>query len=114
MHKIFIFSFLSFIFCAGAHALVDKNTASLRVMNKAAGRAHTIEIPVGETRNDDKLAITVRSCKRTDPYAAENDFAFVEITKSDKLIFSNWMNKNDLGANPVQDADWDIWLTACK
>lgn len=97
-----------------ANAYVDRATANVRIMNKAAGKTQSVAIPVGQTVKFEKLNVTVRSCKQTDPFDALDFFAFVEITKSDEgLIYSGWMSRNEPGDNPVQNADYDLWLIGC-
>ena len=86
-----------------AFAYVEKNTAVLRVMNKAAGKTQIVPVAVGSTKKYDGLNIIVRNCKQSDPFDAENFFVFVEIyTKTDERIFSGWMNRNEPGENPLQ------------
>ena len=39
---------------------------------------------------------------------------FIEIDKDpDGRIFSNWMNRNEPGENPLQNPDYDVWLEKC-
>ncbi len=103
------------IWQANALAYVDKNVAVVRILNKAAGKTQMVNLPVGQHTEFEKLAITVKSCKQTDPFQAENFFAFVEISKnSEGKIFSGWMNANEPGENPVQNADYDVWLVKCE
>lgn len=96
-----------------ANAYVDRDTAVLRVMNKAAGKAHTIKVPVGRAASFEKLDILVRTCKQTDPFQAEDYFMFVEVSQGTK-IFSGWMSKNAPGDNPLQHPDYDLWLVECE
>lgn len=103
------------IWQANALAYVDKNVAVVRILNKAAGKTQMVNLPVGQHTEFEKLAITVKSCKQTDPFQAENFFAFVEISKnSEGKIFSGWMNANEPGENPLQNADYDVWLVKCE
>ena len=98
-----------------AFAYVEKDTAVLRVMNKAAGKTQIVPIKVGETKQHDGLNITIRNCKPSDPFDAENFFVFLEIyTKTDDRIFSGWMNRNEPGQNPLQDDTYDVWLEKCE
>lgn len=96
-----------------AHAYVDRDVAVLRVMNKAAGKAMTVRVPVGRSASFEKLDLVVRTCKQTDPFQAEDFFAFIEISKGDK-IFSGWMSKSAPGDNPLQHPDYDVWLVKCE
>lgn len=99
----------------GADAYIDHETAVLRVLNKAAGKAQTVRVPVDYSIDFEKLNIAVRSCKQSDPFDAENYFAFVEISDSSAgQIFSGWMNRNEPGNNPLQNPDYDVWLVNCE
>lgn len=98
-----------------AAAYIEHSAAVLRVMNKAAGKAYTITAPVGNDVGFEKLHFVVRACKQTDPFQAEDFLAFVEISHaSNELIFSNWMSRNEPGRNPLQNADYDVWLVKCE
>ena len=101
------------LFAAGE--FVNKNTAVVRVMNKAAGKARTVHLPVGSTTEFEKLSITVRTCKQTAPFVPEDNFMFAEISKASAgKIFSGWMSQSEPGDNPLQDADYDLWLVKCE
>ena len=98
-----------------AFAYVEKVTAVLRIMNKAAGKTQIVSGVVGNTIQHDGLTITIRNCKQSDPFDAENFFVFLEIyTKTDGRIFSGWMNHNEPGQNPLQDNTYDVWLEKCE
>ena len=121
MKKIYVLFLLSIGLIAGvsddALAYVERENAIVRIMNmnKAAGKVQTITMPVGRDIQFEKLHMLVRSCKQSDPFDAENYFAFIEISKSDEgKIFSNWMNANEPGENPLQNADYDVWLVKCE
>lgn len=102
-------------FTLNANAYVDKSNAVVRIMNKAAGKVQTVTLPVGKDAEIEKLSFVVRSCKQTDPFQAENFFAFIEMSKkSEGKIFSGWMNANEPGENPLQNADYDVWLVKCE
>jgi len=114
MKKIFLIFSLLF-FSTNAPAFVERNTAVVRVMNKAAGKAQTISIPVGKTVEFEKLKILARTCKQADPFQPEDFFMFAEISKGTAgKIFSGWMSRNEPGDNPLQDADYDFWLLRCE
>ena len=98
-----------------AFAYIEKGTAVVRIMNKAAGKAQVASIKVGQTVQYDGLTITVRNCKQSDPFDAENFFGFLEIyTKTDGRVFSGWMNRNEPGLNPMQDDTYDVWQEKCE
>ncbi len=97
----------------GANAYVEREVAVVRIMNKAAGKAQTVRLPVGRQTTYEKLGFHVRTCKQTDPFQAEDFFMFVEIYQNDK-IFSGWMSKNSPGDNPLQHPDYDVWLVECE
>lgn len=106
------------LFCAlpdVALAYIDRDIATVRIMNKAAGKVYDLNIPVGNSAQFEKLDINVRACKQSDPFDAEDYFAFLEIsTTTDGLIFSNWMSRNEPGVRPLQNADYDVWLVKCE
>ena len=98
-----------------AGAFTERKTATLRVMNKAAGKTQTVTAPVDTPIEFEKISILVRSCRQSDPFDAENFYAFTEIRKADgNLIYSNWMDRNNPGKTPVQNADYDVWVVKCE
>lgn len=106
---------LFFIPVLGAFAYTDNNIVIVRIMDKAAGKTQLVKIPVGENVQVDKLSVLTRSCKKTDPFQAEDFFAFIEIQESDKgKIFSGWMSRNNPGQNPLQNPDYDLWVVGCE
>ena len=110
------FALLLFSFFGNpGYAYIDKNVAIVQIMNKAAGKTQTVRLPIGHTVEFEKLHLLAQTCKQTDPFEAENFYAFIEINKSDSTkVFSNWMNRNTPGATPVQNADYDVWLLNCE
>jgi hypothetical protein len=92
----------------------DRDTAVIRIMNKAAGKAKSITAPIGQKVEFEKLRIEAKSCKQTAPYAGENFYMFVQIEKSGQRVFSGWMDRNEPGENPLQDPDYDLWLVGCE
>lgn len=106
---------LFFISIQPASAYIEKDTAVLRVMDKVAGKTQVLSANINKHIQHNSLEIIVRNCKQSDPFDAENFFAFIEIyTKSDGRIFSGWMNRNEPGKNPLQDANYDVWLEKCE
>ena len=111
---LFVVSLVSFYTTSG-FAYIEKETAVVRIMNKAAGKTQIVPIRVGQTINYEEMTITAHSCKQTDPFDAENFFVFLEIyTKTDGRVFSGWMNHNEPGQNPLQNDAWDVWLEKCE
>ena len=115
MKKISFASLLMLFVPAMAGAYVNRDVTVVRVLNKDAGKVQELTIPVGEGVQFEKLNISVRACKQTDPFQAENYFAFVEIAENGQgQIYGNWMNRNEPGQNPLQHADYDVWLVRCQ
>lgn len=111
---LFLAPLFVFLSCP-AFAYVEKNTAIVRIMNKAAGKTQKLSIPVGGRVNHDGLVLYVRNCKQTDPFEAENFLVFIEIyTKTNDRIFSGWMNRNEPGQNPLQNDMHDVWIEKCE
>ncbi len=106
------------VLCALPHvacAYVARDVSLLRVMNKDAGKVQEIKVPVGNEVQFEKLYINVRACLQSDPFEAENYWGFLEISEIGKgQIFGNWMNRNEPGQNPLQHADYDVWLVGCE
>lgn len=113
MKKLLLIFFVMFPVCV--NAFVDKDIAVMRVMNKDAGKVQELSVPVGQSVDFEKINITVRSCVQSDPFDAENYFAFIEVIEQEnKKIFSNWMNRNEPGDKPLQHPDYDLWLVSCQ
>jgi hypothetical protein len=114
---------LAFGFSANAasayeRGTIPKQTAVVKIMNKAAGKAQTLSLAVGREYEYDKLRIMARSCQASAPYSAQDNFMFARIEKKSAgaaaEIFSGWMVASDPGYNPLQDADYDLWLIKCE
>ena len=97
-----------------ANAYVEKTNAVIRILNKDAGKGVEQTVPVGQSINFEKLNINVRICKQSDPFDAEDNFAFIEIFDGENQVFGGWMTKNDPGQNPLQHPDYDVWLVKCN
>lgn len=114
MKKIILSLFISALPVV-ANAYIDKTNAVIRILNKDAGKVSEHKVVLNQDFKFEKLKIVVRSCKQSDPFEAENFWAFVEIDDVDTgRVFSNWMNRNEPGENPLQHADYDVWLVKCE
>lgn len=115
MKKILSVASLLCVASGMADAYVNRNSAVVRIMDKDAGKVQVRVIPVGQEIQFDKLYINIRACKQTDPFDAENYWAFIEISEKDKgKIFGGWMSRNEPGQNPLQHPDYDVWLVKCE
>ena len=104
-----------FLFINSAFAYIEKDTAVVRIMDKAAGKTQVLSLKTNKTVNYDNISIIARNCKQSDPFDAENFFVFLEIyTKTDGRIFSGWMNRNEPGENPLQNDTYDVWIEKCE
>ena len=98
-----------------ANAYINRENAIVRIMDKDAGKVQQLTLAVGQEVGFEKLYLNVRTCKQTDPFDAEDFFAFIEIAENNKgQIFGGWMSRNEPGANPLQHADYDVWLVKCE
>jgi hypothetical protein len=120
-YSLILFSLLSSpSFAVNPEDFIERETAVIRILDKVSGRARTISAPVGVRTEFEKMEILVRSCLSTQPFAAQDDFMFVEILKRfaantpHRRIFSGWMTASAPGDNPLQDSEYDLWLTECK
>ncbi len=119
MKKVLLTVLFALLVVAGvtlnASAYIDRQNAVIRIMNKAAGKVQIVTLPVGKEVQYEKLNMMARACKQTDPFDAEDFFMFIEVSKSDAgKIFSGWMSANEPGDNPLQNADYDLWLVTCE
>ena len=115
MKKIFLVFLYVLMVPVMAGAWVAREKAVVRVLDKDAGKVRELAIRVGDEVQFEKLFINVRSCKQTDPFQAEDFFAFVEIAENGQgQIYGNWMGRNEPGKNPLQHADYDVWLVKCE
>ena len=114
MKKLLFVFLATFMFAVNANAYIDRGVAVVDVLDKTSGKNHIWNVPVNQDTPYEKLNLLVRACKQTDPFAPENAFMFIEISQSNNIIFSGWMNKNEPGENPLQNADFDIWLVRCE
>ena len=113
MKKIIISLLLSVVPCV-ASAYIEKTNAIIRILNKDAGKVVEQNIAVGHGVKFEKLNIDIRTCKQSDPFDAEDYFAFVEIFDGENQVFGGWMTKNDPGKNPLQHPDYDVWVVKCE
>jgi len=93
---------------------IPMETAVVQVMDKAAGRTRTLNIPVGSTVRFDKIEITVRKCFGVNEFLPEDFYMLADVRKNDSRIFSGWMTRSEPGQNPLQDPDNDLWLVRCE
>ena len=93
---------------------IPMNGAIIQIMNKAAGKTQTFKVPTGGKIRFDKLEVALRKCLGTNEFLPENFYAFLEVSKSGREIFSGWMIKSEPGQNPLQDPDNDLWLIRCE
>lgn len=113
MKKI-IFATLLSVLPVVANAYVEKANAVVRILNKDAGKVVERTVPVGQDIKFEKLNIKVRNCKQSDPFDAEDYFAFIEIFDDEDQVFGGWMTRNEPGQNPLQHSDYDVWLVKCN
>ena len=120
MRNLFLVSCLLSLVSFGAIAetpddeFIPMTGAIVQVMNKAAGKTQTFKIPIGKKVRFERLEIMVRKCLGTNEFLPENFYAFLEINKAGREIFSGWMIKSEPGQNPLQDPDNDLWLVRCE
>ena len=109
-----VVSVFGIAYMGDAGAYVNRQKAVINILDKASGKTHMFTIPVAQVSEYEKLTFNVRTCKQTDPFQPENAYMFIEISQNNRQIFSGWMNKNAPGENPLQNADYDMWLVRCE
>lgn len=109
-----LYLFLSLFFSISLYSYIDRDKALVQVLDKVSGKSSTIMLEKNKPSKYYKLSFNLKSCKESDPFDPLNYYAFVEIYNNKTKLYSNWLDKNEPGINPFQNADFDVWLISCK
>lgn len=127
---------ISFAGLSQAATFEQKNTATLRALDKITGRSTDIEVKVGEPVVFGSLQVEVKTCYQTPPEEAPESAAFLRIastqpvavetmevavaadtveTVSDEnpVLFSGWMYASSPGLSALEHPVYDIWVIRC-
>lgn len=94
--------------------------ATLRALDKVAGRVRQIDIGVGETLRSGALSVTLRACRSRPDDALPDSAAFVEVNeiRADSgvalRLFTGWMFAAAPAVSALDHPVYDVWLVACS
>ncbi|MEE2920290.1 MAG: DUF2155 domain-containing protein [Pseudomonadota bacterium] len=135
----FAFTLLASVFAAGAAQaanFVQKDTATLRALDKITGRSTDIEVKVGEPVVFGSLKVELQVCYQTPPEEAPESAAFLKIASTQPVavetmeaavdaedvetvseenpeLFSGWMYASSPGLSALEHPVYDIWVIRC-
>jgi len=94
--------------------------ATLRALDKVAGRVRQIDIGVGETLRSGALSVTLRACRSRPDDALPDSAAFVEVNDRGAesgvalRLFTGWMFAAAPAVSALDHPVYDVWLVACS
>lgn len=135
----FAFTLLASVLAAGAAQaanFVQKDTATLRALDKITGRSTDIEVKVGEPVVFGSLKVELQVCYQTPPEEAPESAAFLKIASTQPVavetmeaavdaedvetvseenpeLFSGWMYASSPGLSALEHPVYDIWVIRC-
>lgn len=135
----FAFTLLASVLAAGvaqAANFVQKDTATLRALDKITGRSTDIEVKVGEPVVFGSLKVELQVCYQTPPEEAPESAAFLKIASTQPVavetmeaavdaedvetvseenpeLFSGWMYASSPGLSALEHPVYDIWVIRC-
>ena len=121
---------------AQAANFVQKDTATLRALDKITGRSTDIEVKVGEPVVFGSLKVELQVCYQTPPEEAPESAAFLKIASTQPVavetmeapvdaedvetvsdenpeLFSGWMYASSPGLSALEHPVYDIWVIRC-
>lgn len=135
----FAFTLLASVLAVGAAQaanFVQKDTATLRALDKITGRSTDIEVKVGEPVVFGSLKVELQVCYQTPPEEAPESAAFLKIASTQPVavetmeaavdaedvetvseenpeLFSGWMYASSPGLSALEHPVYDIWVIRC-
>jgi hypothetical protein len=127
---------LGLIGAAHAATFDQKNTATLRALDKITGRSTDIDVKVGEPVVFGSLKVELKACYQTPPEEAPESAAFLKIHSTQPVavetmdsavsadlvetvseenpeLFSGWMYASSPGLSALEHPVYDIWVIRC-
>ena len=119
-----------------AATFVQKDTATLRALDKITGRSTDIDVKVGEPVVFGSLKVELQGCYQTPPEEAPESAAFLKIASTQPVavetmeaavdaedvetvsednpeLFSGWMYASSPGLSALEHPVYDIWVIRC-
>jgi hypothetical protein len=90
--------------------------ALLRALDKMTGRTTTFELGVGEIRDYERLAITLRACRHPAPGDPPDAYAYLDIRdrRPGTPSFSGWMFASSPALSALDHPRYDVWVLSCR
>lgn len=121
---------------AHAATFVQKDTATLRALDKITGRSTDIDVKVGEPVVFGSLKVELQVCYQTPPEEAPESAAFLKIASTQPVavetmeaavdaedvetvseenpeLFSGWMYASSPGLSALEHPVYDVWVIRC-
>ncbi len=101
---------------AEGQAVVSGTKASIRVLDRFAGRSWVSELAVGEAMQVGPLLVSLRACRYPSENPRADAFAFLEITdvRREAQAFRGWMIASSPALNALDHPRYDVWVLACN
>lgn len=138
MRSLFVATAIAGLVFGAAHAatFVQKDTATLRALDKITGRSTDIDVKVGEPVVFGSLKVELQVCYQTPPEEAPESAAFLKIASTQPVavetmeaavdaddvetvseenpeLFSGWMYASSPGLSALEHPVYDIWVIRC-
>lgn len=88
----------------------------LRELDKMTGQTQTFAVAVGETRQIDRLIVTVDACRSPESNDRHGTIAFLKVSDArepDAEAFSGWMFAQSPSLSAMDDPRYDLWVISC-
>lgn len=97
---------------------IEKNTAKMQALDKITGQMRVIDVPVNGEVRFGSFSVVVRNCQATPPEEMPDNYAFVDVTDTQKdgktyNLFKGWMISSSPSLNSVEHPIYDVWLLKC-
>ena len=138
MRHVLAASAIAGLMFGAAHAatFVQKDTATLRALDKITGRSTDIDVKVGEPVVFGSLKVELQVCYQTPPEEAPESAAFLKIASTQPVavetkeaavdaedvetvseenpeLFSGWMYASSPGLSALEHPVYDVWVIRC-
>lgn len=88
--------------------------ASLRILNRNTDQLKVRKVKDSLPIFEKRYSLRVKSCAKVQVYGVENDFAFLEVSQKDNILFKGWISNINKTFNYPELRDLYITLDSCK
>lgn len=95
-----------------------ERVATLGLLEKRTTRTRFVDLRPGQSTSFGPLTIALRACESSPPWDEPLTGAFVQIDERGRdgtvrRIFSGWLFSPLVALNPLEHADYDVWVSSC-